>query len=433
MAALNEAYSQLWSGAQNGICLPLNRGGQMKDLVANITSDPITAAIARRHGLQISNVAWEDTGRTKGSCFGPNISDMTLCVDGRNMPIIRKPNFADLTSDQNIDSFTVNVGNEKGGSLRAITLKEYLTDINKYTDVKVDGSLYSDRDTKVLTAAQACVLPLKGGKVEFGVKLYNYQSRSAPAVLVIVAGSQGTSAHVVLGSDNILDFNKNGLKAKFLAERLRDDRARRGVALDGPMTQEEKLRNALLIFQIPLQYNVPRQHYVEAYNYTNEDEEEEAGGCCSDSESWGNAQINLVSQGFRSAGSCTEMSSHYDGKPMKALYNPNKRNESTTKRSSARGMDHAVLSTTEGNGKYPSLAQWTMKRDSRMPIRCTIQYYHVTDTNTIDETSMEQIAGEVVRHGPVGSLVVGGRTERPTEHNIPNKITNIIGGLFSGL
>lgn len=334
-----------------------------------------TRALAERNGLQISTVAWEDTGRTKGSCFGPNISDMTLTVAGSTMPIIRKPNFADVTSDQAIDMFTVNVGNERGIALKTVSLREYLTDITKYTDIKTKGSLVAARDTHVLTSTQACVLPLRDGKVEFGVKLYNYQSCVEPAVLVIVASSQGTSTHVVLGYDNVLRFNKSGRVADFVAERLKDDRARRGVATEGAMTAEEKTRNALLIYQIPLVYRAP------------------------------------VLQTFGSPESLMQLSYSLDSAiPCSAgRYAPR----------SERGMDHAVVSTTEGRGTYPSLSKWTVERDIRMPIRCTIQYYHVSDSDSISESEMVEIAAEVTKHLPVGSLVVDGSTARPTEHAVP--------------
>lgn len=330
-----------------------------------------TRALAERNGLQISTVAWEDTGRTKGSCFGPNISDMTLVVAGSNMPIIRKPNFADVTSDQAMDMFTVNVGNERGATLRTVSLCEYLTNITKYTDIKTKGSLVAARDTHVLTSAQACVLPLRDGKVEFGVKLYNYQSCVEPAVLVIVASSQGTSAHVVLGHDNVLRFNKSGRAAEFVAERLKDDRARRGVATEGAMTTEEKTRNAVLIYQIPLVYHAPvmRPESLMQLSYS--------------------LETAIPCSAGRSASR------------------------------SDRGMDHAVVSTTEGRGEYPSLSKWTVERDTRMPIRCTIQYYHVSDSDSISESEMTAIATEVTKHSPVGSLVVDGSTARPTEHTVP--------------
>ena len=80
--------------------------------------------LARRHGLHILNVTWEDTGRYKGSAVGPNISDMTIQVQRQApgsdryeltcMPVIRYPNFADLSADISPDHFHVLVGNEKG-------------------------------------------------------------------------------------------------------------------------------------------------------------------------------------------------------------------------------------------------------------------------------------------------------------------------------
>src|SRR5262245_40382546 len=69
-------------------------------------SDSKAQSLAHRHGLQILNLTWEDTGRFKGSAVGPNISDMTIqvqCPTERGtdvelacMPVIRFPNFSDL-------------------------------------------------------------------------------------------------------------------------------------------------------------------------------------------------------------------------------------------------------------------------------------------------------------------------------------------------
>jgi hypothetical protein len=375
-----------------------NNEAHTKDIVASLLNDSNTHTLASKHGLSITSVAWEDTGRTKGSCFGPNISDMTLCVDGKNMPIIRKPNFADLTSDQDLDKFSVNVGNETGGSLVSIPLRDYLINITQYSDIKVTGSLVTPRDTQVLTSAQACILPLRDGSVEFG-------------------------AHFVLGRDNTLDFNKNGLIAKFVAERLKDDRARRGVALEGAMTEEEKLRNALLIFQVPLKYT-----------------ESSFNSLCD------GGDIVLQSANFVRR----EEIEVVDDLPLSNLFGDDSMDfaqlppdfgkdnfvygarKSKSRGARSRGMDHAVLSTSAGSGKYPTLSAHTVERDERMPIRCTIQYYHVTDNSNISEEDMVIISSEVSRHKPVGSLVVGGKTERTTEHTV-SSLVNRVKGLFSGL
>lgn len=56
------------------------------------------------------------------------------------------------------------------------------------------------------------------------------------------------------------------------------------------------------------------------------------------------------------------------------------------------------------------------------------------DESTVSEDDMTVIASEVVRHKPIGSLVVGGKTERATEHRIEEpSILKSVAGLFSNL
>ena len=45
-----------------------------------MVSDSKASRLVSEHGLQIINVAWEDTGRYAGSSVGPNISDVTIQV-----------------------------------------------------------------------------------------------------------------------------------------------------------------------------------------------------------------------------------------------------------------------------------------------------------------------------------------------------------------
>ena len=87
---------------------------------AAMVSDAEAVKLAQKHGLQVLNLTWEDTGRFKNSAVGPNISDMTIQVQYRDpdaggaqlacMPVIRHPNFSDLTGDVALDQF--------GGGLR---------------------------------------------------------------------------------------------------------------------------------------------------------------------------------------------------------------------------------------------------------------------------------------------------------------------------
>lgn len=50
------------------------------ELTAGMVSDRNAQAYARRQGLNVLNLTWEDTGRYKNSSVGPNISDMTIQV-----------------------------------------------------------------------------------------------------------------------------------------------------------------------------------------------------------------------------------------------------------------------------------------------------------------------------------------------------------------
>ncbi len=91
---------------------------------AAMTSDEKAQKLAQKHGLQVLNVTWEDTGRYKDSAVGPNISDMTIQVGARDpkteafnvtcMPVIRFPNFSDKSADLDPRDFTLLVGNQNG-------------------------------------------------------------------------------------------------------------------------------------------------------------------------------------------------------------------------------------------------------------------------------------------------------------------------------
>jgi hypothetical protein len=349
-------------------------------------------SLVESNGMKIMNVAWEDTGRTKNSCFGPNISDMTLSVDGENMPIIRKPNFADLTSDQDIEHFSL-VINDK-----IVSLKEYLQNIGQYTKNDKLKSMYLERDNKILTSAQACILPLTTGSVEFNIKLYNYQSYKEPAVLIIVSSSEGTSTQIVKGKDCTLYFDKNGQNANFIAERLSDDRKKRNVSVEGAMTHEEKQRNALLIFQIPLKIKRTRKHY----NYL------------------GNSEFLE----FDCSENCLESFSSTKEKNIKFR--------------GSIGLEDAVISTSNGFGKFIGTNNLALERDSEFPIRCTIQYYKVSDTDEIKEEVIKNIATQINKQYDLnldtekGSLVMENNKGRLTEHNFVSKILNKV-NLFTEL
>lgn len=75
--------------------------------ITSIVSNHKLKSLLNSYGLDAHTVCWEDTARNKNSCVGPNISDMTLRAEGTNMPVIRRPNFTDITVDHPIDKFNV--------------------------------------------------------------------------------------------------------------------------------------------------------------------------------------------------------------------------------------------------------------------------------------------------------------------------------------
>src|SRR5262245_19332520 len=108
----------------------------------SMVSDRESQQLARKPGLQILHLTGEDTARYKGSAVGPNISDMTIQVQravpgtGRFelacMPVIRYPNFSDLSADISPDQFFVLVGNEQGQPLEKISLRQLLGDLRRH-------------------------------------------------------------------------------------------------------------------------------------------------------------------------------------------------------------------------------------------------------------------------------------------------------------
>lgn len=355
----------------------------------------INNILLESYGYKIQNVSWEDTARTKNSCWGPNISDMTLKLKtGERMPMIRKPNFMDITYDVDISKFKLplhNIGNNK-----FVSLKEYLKDINKYVDNPNVSSMLLDRDEKILTQVQTCVLQHKPDEkqVEFTVNLFNYQTRKEnPKVLVILVSKNGTSTQV-LTNERDLYFNDNGNAHYFKAERLGDIRLKQGKSGDTvsnykDMTDEEKLDNCLMVIQIPLKNNpdyipksMPRGIAKFCSSYSEEDDSEES-------------------------------------------YSPS--------RGMRLGMDMGVLSKGSKNGKYVGTGKTKLERDDNYPIRCTYQYYRLTDEENLTEDLVKNIVEQLNNINNIatnsGSLVMNTTdriTEPKLEPNLEFKIKSLL-------
>lgn len=368
------------------------------DSTAKMVEDGRAQQSARRLGLDILNLTWEDTGRFKGSAVGPNISDMTIQVIDqvrgrgevrtRAMPVIRFPNFSDVTCDIDPREFTVLVGNHKDAPLRRVSLYDVLEDPTRFMSTpyswagRGEKTLLASRDSKVLVSAQACFLPVpKEGKATFNPVLFNYQSSPGdPAVLTILATREGTSMTVIDNKRDTVNtgfawgqrlfHNQGGDRASLTGQRI-SDFIDEGRPSPGGAQVADSALNMVLLIQVPLKH---RERSMELYAAPT------AG-----------------------AGGGADM--------MKSA----KRGQSDT--------EAAVIGHGEFEGKFTEFANLPIERDPRYPVRVTVQFYKATSTGVASEADLRQIKQEIdniYKHSDVvGSLVTGGRTGRITEYDGP--------------
>ena len=351
--------------------------------VSGMVWDGELSRVCERYGLNVVNVTWEDTGRYAGSCWGPNISDLTIQVqhgDEREprctpMPVIRYPNFHDLSADLDPEHFYLLVGNESGGELEPVSLSDYVWDLRSHLHDPSDWpgrtrGLWAPRDSVVLVSAQAVFLPIpEGGEAVFNPVLYNYQSYEGdPGVLAIVATREGTSATIIDNSSEFwpegswgwgqqLFFNSDGQRASFTGTRLSDFRSGGGDTGGPSVTAagEEGL-NMVLLIQIPLRQRERRDLWFEATE------------CC--------AQAPSGSGGAMARST----------------------------------VEAAVVGHGELEGPYREIGGSRLVRDDRFPIRVTVQFYKATDNGIASAEDIRQIAEQIERvyedADYVGSLVV---------------------------
>jgi ubiquitin-protein ligase len=77
-----------------------------------------------------------------------------------------------------------------------------------------------------------------------------------------------------------------------------------------------------------------------------------------------------------------------------------------------------MISKGDNKGPYKGTKNLTISRDKNYPIRLTLQYYYVTDTDNITEPFIKQIAEQLEKSYTSGkdkSSLVLGETNRPTE------------------
>jgi hypothetical protein len=363
---------------------------------AGMVQDAQAIALAQKYGLDIVNLTWEDTGRYKNSAVGPNISDMTIQVGFEDpttrqfqvtcMPVIRYPNFRDLTCDLDPRDFTLLVGNHHGQPLRRISLYDFLAHPRSYLTNPASWrgerhSLLAPRDSKVLVSAQACFLPIpKSGKATFNPVLFNYQSKKGdPAVLTILATREGTSVTVI---DNERDafrsgsvwgqrlfFNANGQRASLTGERESDFVAKGGDRTSptpGAPGQTSGL-NLVLLIQVPLkQRTLPRSKPP---------------------------MVPGIAYESKAAGMPAPRASD---------------------------IENAVIGHGDLEGPFTEIDNLAIERDERFPVRVTVQFYKATSNGVATEADIAAIKANIERiyaqSTDVGSLVTGGETGRVTEY-----------------
>ena len=363
--------------------------------VAEMTWDYKACELAARYDMNVVNVTWEDTGRYYGSCWGPNISDMTIQVHHEDpatgqrqltcMPVIRHPNFHDLSADLDPDHFFLLAGNERGEELAPVTLRDYVDHLRYYLHDphswkgNAEG-LLCDRDSLVLVSAQAVFLPIQQtGTATFNPVLFNYQSYEGdPAVLTILATREGTSATVI---DNARDpvpgayswgqrlfFNDDGQRASLTGERISDFIASGGDGGSQVSAAGEEGLNMVLLIQIPLKQRNPQSTYFDDIT------------CCESAAA-----------------------------PMGGAAQSRDSN-----------VEAAVIGHGELEGPYTEIDGLPIQRDPQFPIRVTVQFYKATDNGVVSEEDMREIHEQIERVYDdaeyVGSLVVPDpQSYRPTD------------------
>jgi hypothetical protein len=337
-------------------------------------------SLAQKNGLSLVNVTWEDTGRSKGSVWGPNISDMTIGVRDASgalhpMPVFRFDNYTDKTADLVPDDLFLSVGNERGRSLRPITLTSFLRNVRGYLHdpTSWEGtrrSLLAERDDHVLVSAQACFLPIRrAGEATFTPVIYNYQSSpNNPGVAVIVATREGTSVQLVDNDQgylsDVLFFNENGERAPFTGVRKSDFDASQpsGAVTAG---NEDGL-NVVLLIQVPLKQKE-------------------------------------VARGW------------FDGLAMDDMQAA----PSASMAKESAGVEDAVIGHGPVEGPFDEFQGLAVERDPRFPVRVTVQFYKATADGRVTDADVREIRRQIDRvyasGDYVGSLVTDGYTGRPTE------------------
>lgn len=374
--------------------------------VENMPNDQNLLDRARRYGLDVVNLTWEDTGRYEGSSVGPNISDLTLQVReplgaGQDrthlLPVVRYPNYSDKTGDIAMNKIWIKVGNQSNRSQTvAVPLSEVLSNMRAYlsnpSSLNGKGNFLAKRDSHVLTSAQHVFMPLPAaGKVEFTPVLYNYQSSQGnPAVLTLMVTREGTSATIIENNSGDqsyqswgqqLYFNNKGQRTTFTAERKSAVKARidSGQATTGDGGALDDGSDMIMVIQVPLVHQA-------SYPEPSMDLAPAAAAPAPAAKQAKDKQSSAVAGGVEQERS---------------------------------DVEQAVIGHGSDKGPFAEMSNMNLVRATQFPIRVTVQFYKATSNGVVSDADLKAMHDEIAQvysnADYVGSLVVpnGDRT-RPT-------------------
>lgn len=317
--------------------------------------------LLQQFDLVVQNVSWKNTVKIKGSSWGNNISDTTLYISdvhgSQMVPVIRKPNFTYNTADMPIEKFSCNVNGHQ------MSLADYLDNLDQYT--KKTGRLKNiriPRDKIILTTTQTCILPFGDEEIEFQPYIYNRNSKkNDPRLLVIMSSAQGTSCQITYKTTPLY-LNIDGKCGVFTAASLCEDKKKIGVKQDG----------VIYIYQIPLketeEARKDRLHKAKYYDYFN--------------------TIVLAS--------CEGSDSDIDSDDIGGLFDSD--SDSVIHASSKKkDTDYGIISVQKIDINFAGLGNndFLLERDPHYPIRCTIQYYRLSNTSEISSETISEISDEM--------------------------------------
>jgi hypothetical protein len=88
-------------------------------------------------------------------------------------------------------------------------------------------------------------------------------------------------------------------------------------------------------------------------------------------------------------------------------------------------VEVAVVGHGEAEGPYKEIDRLAIERDTRFPVRVTVQFYQATSNGVVSEADIQRLKKQIDRvyrdAAYVGSLVTEPTTGRPTDWRAPQQ------------